>query len=491
MPATRWLALLILGSAAFRLALAGSTGLGIDESYMVAAGRDLAWGYFDHPPIPWWLSAGAAKLLGTEAPLAVRLPFVALFALTTWLMFRLTRDVVCASRACGAAGDVGERAGLWAAVTLNMAPVLGVTTATWVLPDGPLVAALLGFGWAFHRAIRGDSWAAWLAAGLCAALALLSKYTAALTLAGAFVALLTLAPRRLLGPKPWVAGLVALAGFLPVLAWNAANGWASFAFQGARAGVRKLALGAPFATIAGEALFLLPWIWLPLAWLWLRALRNGPREAGPWLLAWLGFVPITLFVVISAWSPRVLYHWAAPGYLFAFPLLGVWIAANLHRVAQRRTLAGTAMFLVGALSLAAVEMNLNLLRLPGDPLRQGLDWVPLRAALEQRGLLTHPVAAPSWSDAGKLDYALGNAPPVYCLNADCRQFAHRPRTAAGLIGQDVLLLAPRQDEARIRASYGPLFQSIEALPPVVFALPGRAEVTMGAYLGRGLRDIPR
>jgi hypothetical protein len=25
----------------------------------------------------------------------------------------------------------------------------------------------------------------------------------------------------------------------------------------------------------------------------------------------------------------------------------------------------------------------------------------------------------------------------------------------------------------------------------VFALPGRAEVTMGAYLGRGLRDIPR
>lgn len=479
MSARRWLALLILGTAAFRLVLAGTTGLGIDESYMVAAGRDLAWGYFDHPPASWWLSAGAARLLGTEAPLAVRLPFIALFALTTYLMFRLAAELF------------GERAGLWAAVTLNMAPVLGVTTATWVLPDGPLVAALLAFALAFHRALRDDSWRAWLAAGLFAGLALTAKYTAALTFAGALVALLTLAPRRLASPRPWVAGLVALAAFAPVLAWNASNGWASFAFQGARAGVRKLAPGAPFATIAGEALFLLPWIWLPLVLLWLRALRTGPRDPGPWLLAWLGFVPITLFVVISAWSPRVLYHWAAPGYLFAFPLLGAWVAANLHRLALRRALAGTAAFLVVGLSLAAAEMNLNLLRLRGDPLRQGLDWTPLRAALEARGLLAHPVAAPSWVDAGKLDYALGNAPPVACLNADCRQFAHRPRTAAALIGQDVLLLAPRQDEARIRASYGTLFQSIEALPPVVFALPGRAEVTMGAYLGRGLRDIPR
>jgi 4-amino-4-deoxy-L-arabinose transferase-like glycosyltransferase len=471
LSAGRWLALLILGTAAFRLVLAGTTGLGIDESYMVAAGRDLAWGYFDHPPASWWLSAGAARLLGTQAPLAVRLPFIALFALTTWLMFALTRELF------------GERAGLWAAVTLNMAPVLGLTTATWVLPDGPLVAALLAFALAFHRALCRDAWRAWLAAGLFAGLALLAKYTAALTFAGALVALLTLAPRRLASPRPWLAGLVALAVFAPALAWNATNGWASFAFQGARAGVRKLAPAAPFATIAGEG--------LPLVLLWLRALRFGPRQEGPWLLAWLGFGPIVLFVLISLWSPRVLYHWAAPGYLFAFPLLGAWVAANLHRVALRRALAATAAFLVVGLSLAAAELNLNLLRLPGDPLRQGLDWTPLRAALERRGLLAQPIAAPSWSDAGKLDYALGNAPPVYCLNADCRQFSHRPRTAEGLVGRDVLLLAPRQDEARIRASHGPLFAALEALPPVVFALPGRAEVTMGAYLGRELRAIPR
>ena len=34
----------------------------------------------------------------------------------------------------------GARAGLFAALTLNLAPVLGWTTGSFVLPDGPLIA---------------------------------------------------------------------------------------------------------------------------------------------------------------------------------------------------------------------------------------------------------------------------------------------------------------------------------------------------------------
>ncbi len=479
MTPARWVAALIAGTALVRLALAWAIGLGIDESYMVAAGREMAWGYFDHPPLSWWLSGGAARLLGTDSALAVRLPFIALFALTTGLMFGWTREMF------------GERPALWAAVTLNMAPVLGLTTASWVLPDGPLVCALLGFGWCLWRALDRGEWRWWLLAGACAGLAMLSKYTAVLTFAGALVAIATLAPRWLARPHPWAAALVAALVFSPVLIWNATHGWASFAFQGARAGVRKLDLLAPLAALGGEALFLLPWLWLPMALLWLAALRRGPSNPAPWFLAWLGFGPIVLFVAISLWSPRVLYHWAAPGYLFLFPLLGRWTADQLARGNRhvRRTLAGTAAFLLLAAPLAATELNLNLLKLPGDPLRQGLDWTALRPALAQRGLLAQPIAAPSWSDAGKLAYAIG--PQLVCLNADCRQFAFHARTAADLLGQDVLILAPRQSEARIRADFAPYFASIETLPPVAFALPGRPHVEIGAYLGRTLRALPR
>src|SRR5215213_4033268 len=106
---------LILAASALRLAFGTALGLGVDESYMVSAGRVVSLGYFDHPPAAWWLSWGAAHLFGSEAPVVVRLPFILLFALSTWLMARL-------------AAVASPQAGLWAAVLLNLSPVFGVTT---------------------------------------------------------------------------------------------------------------------------------------------------------------------------------------------------------------------------------------------------------------------------------------------------------------------------------------------------------------------------
>ena len=45
----------ILLASLCRLALGGFTGLGIDESYMVAASNRFAASYFDHPLASWWL----------------------------------------------------------------------------------------------------------------------------------------------------------------------------------------------------------------------------------------------------------------------------------------------------------------------------------------------------------------------------------------------------------------------------------------------------
>src|SRR6204780_985336 len=102
---------LIAATTLIRLAFAATTGLGVDESYMVTAGRVLSLGYFDHPPASWWLSWAAAHLLGTEAPWAVRLPFILLFAISQILVWRITRLVA------------DQRAGLWAVVALNLSPV--------------------------------------------------------------------------------------------------------------------------------------------------------------------------------------------------------------------------------------------------------------------------------------------------------------------------------------------------------------------------------
>ena len=291
-----------------RLLFAASLGLGIDESYMVAAGRRLQLSYFDHPPIAWWLAWAAAHLLGSDRPIVVRLPFILLFALTTWLMYRVT------------AALFGARAGLWAAVLANLCPVIGVTAASWVLPDGPLFAALLGAALCLIAALPAAgmaAWGWWLGAGICAGLALSSKYSAGLTILGAVGFLLSERSGRgwLLRPHPYVAGLAALVMFAPVLIWNAEHGWVSLLFQGGRAGGRFNPFG-PFVALAGGALFMLPWIWLPLMLCGYEAWRRGPADPGRWLLLCLAAPPIVFFTMVALWS-HVLFHWAAPGYLLA------------------------------------------------------------------------------------------------------------------------------------------------------------------------------
>ncbi len=479
-------ALLILVSFFVRLLFASALGLGVDESYMVAAGRRLQLSYFDHPPFAWWLAWGMAHLFDSESAIVVRLPFIALFALTTWLMYRVT------------AALFGALAGLWAAVVLNLAPVLGITAGTWVLPDGPLFAALLGAVLCLTAALPAKgraAWGWWLGAGLCAGLALLSKYSAALTMVGAFLFLLTEPASRLWlrRPHPYAAGLVAAAVFLPVLIWNARHGWVSFLFQGGRAG-GKFAPFGPLIMTAGAAVFLLPWIWLPLVWCGIGALRRGPSDKARWLLVCLAAPPIAFFTVVSLWS-HILFHWTAPGYLMLVPLLGEAAARRLNPRWVRLWLAGTAVFVVLGVASVATEVRFGWLGgaiaslSPGrDPNVDAVDWTSLLTDLEGRGLLGRPglvVGATRWLDAGKIDYALQGRAPVICLGPDPRQY--------GLIapvddyaGKDVLIVAPRSSLAGITAQFGALFDAIEPIAPSMVLHAGRPVMALPLYLGRRL-----
>ena len=481
---------LILASSAMRLAFAASLGLGIDESYMVAAGREWQLSYFDHPPIAWWLAWAAGRLAGSDGAIVVRLPFIALFALTTVLMYRVT------------AALFDQRAGLWAAAVLNVAPVLGVTSATWVLPDGPLLAALLGAAACLVRALPAEGRAAsgwWLATGICAGLALSSKYSAVLTILGALLYLLTERHSRrwLLRPQPYVAGLAALVLFLPALIWNARHGWVSFLFQGGRAGGHLFLFG-PLAAIGGAALYFLPWIWLPLVVCGVAALHRGPSDRNRWLLVCLAAPPIVFFTAIALWS-HILFHWTAPGYLMLLPLLGGAIARH-SPVGRRLLLAvvATGVFIVLGAALVASEVRFDWLAAAfpdavaaDDPAIAAVDWSSLPGELANRGLLGRPnlvVAATRWLDAGKIDYALGGRVPVLCLGPDPREYGIvAPLTKYA--GSDVLIIAPRTSPAEITARFGNLFQSVEVLPPATVLHAGRPALSLPLYLGRRLRPL--
>lgn len=441
---------------AVRLVTAGVTGLGVDESYAVASARQLSLSYFDHPPLSFWLAHASAHLFG-ESHLAVRLPFIVLFAATTWLLYQQT------------AYAFGEREGWLAALFLNVSPVFSFSTGIWVLPDGPLMCGLAGAGYCLVRVLvdpAGDRHAMrwWLAAGAWTGIALLSKYQACLFLAGVALFLIARPAQRrwLRRPEPYAALAVALALFSPVVIWNAQHGWASFAFQlGRNTAPPQVTLVHRIAslgqTLGGQALWVLPWLWVPLIGVMARALVR-PREDRRVFFACLALVPLALFALVSLSGRPALPHWPASGYLFLFPLLGAALIERADRLPERRTdnrhqrpvgaerrrdgdrrlrpvliwavwsIASFVVLLV--LGTTALGTGWHTRLLPwaftrGDPTLEGADWRGLSRGLDSLGVLHWPqtfIAATSWIQAGKVAYALGPGVSVLCLSVDPRHF---------------------------------------------------------------------
>lgn len=490
-------AVLVIALASLvRLILAAGMGLGIDESYMVAAAHSFHLSYFDHPPISWWMELAARRLTGLHAPLVVRLPFIATFAGTSALMYGFTNRLY------------GARAALWAVIALNVSPVFSLAFGTWVLPDGPLDFFLVAAAWGLARAVGvgGDGKetpSAWPLAGLLAGLAMASKYNAALTLLGAFAFLLLdgTGRRALSRAGPWVACLIALAVFSPVIFWNATHGWVSFGYQGGRATGLALHPLRPFIVWGGEALFVGPWIFVPMVPLLIAGLKpNAERRAR--FLGWLAVIPVVLFSLVALWSSRkILYHWAAPGYLMLFPLLGARIAQGgaVMRRWARRLAGGAAILLAASALFIAAELRYDILPgfnarfAPGkSPELQAIDWTGFRAALARRGYLARPnfaVATLRWYDAGKIAYALGPRTKVTVFEGDPHEFGITapPRT---LIGRDILIAAMPGDEAAILRRYAPRFRSITVEKPIAIVHHGRVLELVPLLLGHDLLTWP-
>lgn len=495
-PARQVLAVIALATAV-QLVFAGLTGINFDGFYTLTIARQFSWSYFDHPPLHVWLAGGWAWLAGSDAPFVVRLPFVALFALSSWLLFRLT------------ALAFTERAGLWAVIFYNVSLAFTYVFATWIFPDGLLNVLLLAGALFVARIVllepeprQPTLW--WVAAGLAGGLALLTKYSAVFFFLGVLAYLVTIRDARhwLRRPGPWLGAFVAAIVFSPVVIWNWQNGWASFAFQGGRGllGGRQT-LQWLLESVLGQMGYLLPWIAIPLAILLFRALRAGPKAKREWFFACLAIGPIAVFTLLNLLQ-RGWPHWQMPGWLFVFPLLGAWIATfDARQLRVSRRVAGvSAALLILAFGVLGLQEQTGLVgrAMPwlfagGDPTVFSVDWRNLRTELERRGLLdgNRIVVALDWHPAANAEFVLRDDSPVICL---CRvthhlQFLRNPTDYAG---RDAVII-----HSPILSTKDPLepagyFDRIEETPPIAITRSnGDPAFELEARLGYGFRPEGR
>jgi dolichol-phosphate mannosyltransferase len=309
----------VVYTVAFKLAAIGPVNLIPEEAYYWNYAQHLDLSYLDHPPMVAWLIWVSTSLFG-KSEFSVRLPALISWAFAVGFMFRLTAHVFD--------GNTAFRCLLLMAV-LPFYFGFGF----FMTPDAPLFAAWAGCLFYLYRALIAESRSAWWGAALCMGVGLLSKYTILLlALATAGYLLVDQRSRQWwVRTEPYLAALLSAAIFLPVLIWNARQGWASFVFQGSRRWSDDFDFSLTF--LLGSILLVLTPVGVaavaqallspPAA---ITAPKRRPLDSRRrWLFgSMFTLVPLSVFLLFSfLHEPKL--NWTAPVWLAIVP----WVAKNM------------------------------------------------------------------------------------------------------------------------------------------------------------------
>ncbi len=483
-PTAWWL---IAAVTLLHVVLAAVLPLSPQEAYYWLWSRDLAWSYFDHPPLASYSIALSTALFGTSA-------FGIKMAAVGW---SLALNVVWARLIADVSSD--RRVLWWSLLALNL---VGVHLAYGVViaPDAPLLFAWTATVWSVWRAAATNVGRWWYAAGLFFGLGLLSKYSAVLLLPA--IGLFLVVSRRqrhwLARPEPYLGLALALLLFAPVVAWNAQNGWASFAFQSTQraAGMGRWHPSALAQLVATQLVVVSPYLlgialmtWFGAWRRWRELLQDDARL----LLVLSATIPLLVFAAVGLRS-MVKPNWMAPAY---GALIILAIQARVATGVPRSLKIGLASS--GALLLAA---GLAVVW-PNAPLGDFNSWSgwpeaarrveDLQRALAKRGERSF-VFSTDYQNSSLLAFHLSGHPRTYAQDIygeRALQFDYWPpeETLAGATG--ILALDDRHGEV---APPGALARLCEALTKVDTIEVSRGTTSIrriDLYLCSGYKGHPR
>ncbi|MCH7858119.1 MAG: glycosyltransferase family 39 protein [Candidatus Marinimicrobia bacterium] len=409
-----------------------------DEAYYWEWSRQLAWGYFDHPPMVAWLIA-LTTWLGGHSATAVRFSAFVLTGGVSLLIYDMGRKMFTPQIA-------------FAAIVILNTTLLYAVGAMIMTPDIPQL-----FFWtlALHlvwRALQHSTLSHWIIGGLVIGLGLLAKYTAILLLPAIFIYLALSRDDRhwLREPGPYLMVLCAFLVFMPVIWWNYQHAWVSFRFQ-LHHGIgtpKTVSLRYLVEYIGGQAAVVSPLLFLGFLAAIGHGLIRGIKENNrAYLFLSVTSAAIFLFFMLTALTSRTEANWAAPTYVAGSLLLTAAYEQTWRKIKFAPLLAGLSIAVsVGLTLLAFIEMHASLLPIPArqHPVARAVGWdqVAARVAVH-RSAEGQPrlIVADRYQYAALLAYHLPDHPQVTTFAPHRRpnQYDTWQRSAL-LSGQEVLYI---------------------------------------------------
>ena len=415
-----------------KLAVAATLNLRSDEAYVWVWSQEAALSFLDHPPMIAYFARLGTAVFGQNL-LGVRLPGFVGLALAELLLADIVR------RRTGSLGTA------FAVILAMEATVYFGVTGAILEPSLPMILFISLMFWGLCRLEETDDGRWWMLVGVAGGLALLSKYIALLFVPAVVVFIVLPRHNRkwLATIWPWLAVLLALAVFSPVLWWNSQHDWASFRFQGVRvtgtrgfdlsrllsfASISVVAIGPLLAPLAALGAIVAGW----------RAFRRGD---GTILALASGFLVVLAYLTVRSLTLTINTTWPVAMWPFGIAAAATVLAApDVVRTSRWLKGAAVAAVLTSLPVLALFDYHhvFNRASQGGrlDPVGRddGYDHLAGEVLAEARAIGAQWIATSDRRTAAQLRWFLGKDLPVVQLNERSRYIDFAVPNVAGKTG---------------------------------------------------------
>jgi membrane-associated phospholipid phosphatase len=449
-PHTTMLFIFLLVFSLFRIYYIqnGPLDLGPDEAHYWEWSRRLDLSYYSKGPVIAYLIYLSTSIFG-DTVFGIRIMAVIFSALSSILLYSLGKNLY------------DEKVGLSSAILMQIVPLFSAFGVLFTI-DSPFIFFWILSLYLFWKATnsqqsrvppthpspsrgegKGGGGTYWVLLGLSIGLGLLTKYTMVFFYPCAFLfLLLSKEYRRLLltTKGPYIAFIISLIVFSPVIIWNANHDWITFKHTAGQAHIAegiRISLKSFFEFLGSQFGVITP---LLLILMVVSVWRLREKREGAFLFWFL--IPVIVFFLLKSIQAKVQANWALPGYISGIIAFSAFYMRNLipphpplekeakedfqrnhfyHGIKGKKILVAIAV--ATSLSITAVAHYPSIINLPvkQDPTARLRGWKELGAEvtkIHKQMSVNRPVFIFSdrYQVSSELAFYVKGHPVTHCIN---------------------------------------------------------------------------